>query len=272
MILLLVASALIKSYESNEQAWRLSRETSLRRSDGWLSVAGLFWLKPGENTVGADAGSDVRLPAGAPSHYGWLVRDGHDVILRRNDTPAQPLHSDESGNPDVVKIGDVTFTVIVRGARVGVRLYDPHSKAQREFKGLSWFPIDKRAVVNATFVPYQTPRSLKITNVLGDVSDQPNPGYVEFKWHGKPCRLEAQGEGDGLFFNFQDATSGRETYGAGRFLYSGKPVDGRVTLDFNRATNPPCAYTAFATCPLPPAGNRLSVPVRAGEKAHHPAE
>jgi hypothetical protein len=164
----------------------------------------------------------------------------------------------------------VTFTIIERGKRIGVRVYDPQSKAQRSFKGLHWYPVDPGAVVKAQFVSYDPPKPATITNVLGDTSPTTIPGYLTFKVNGVDCKLDAQDGGDTLFLNFTDKTTGKTTYGAGRFLDAPKPdKDGVVMIDFNKATCPPCAYTSFATCPLPPAGNSLPIELKAGEKKFH---
>jgi uncharacterized protein (DUF1684 family) len=161
---------------------------------------------------------------------------------------------------------------IVRGDRVGLRLYDTESKARKEFHGLKWYPIDSKYKVQAKFTPFESGKTYPIKNVLGDTQNWRSPGFVTFSLDGKLCRLVALDEGDILFFNFQDQTSGKTTYPAGRFLYALKPIGGSVELDFNKATNPPCAFTSFATCPLPPRDNFLSVEVTAGEKVHHPTE
>ena len=262
--------------------WRTDYANDLKQPEGWLSVAGLFWLKEGMNTVGSDEDAAVVLPyRAAMPLVATLTLKGNEVSLTPipgadvmvNDKLASPmvLKSDATGTPDEMKVGDVTFRIIQRGKRIGVRLFDPHSKAQREFKGLHWYPTDEKWVVKAQFVPYNPPKAGTITNVLGDTSPTTFPGYVAFKVNGVDCRLDVEDAGDSYFINFQDATTGKITYGAGRFL-EGTPKadkDGVVMLDFNKATCPPCAYTSFATCPLPPAGNRLSVAITAGEKKFH---
>ena len=266
MIFLALATmpADVDAYETAELKWRENREAGLKRNTGWLSVAGLFWLKEGENTLGSEG--EVKLPDYTPKAYGTLVRNGKVVTLKVPGEADRVLKTDGEGTPDQVKVEDATFTIIERGPRVGVRLYDPKSKFQQRFKGLSWFPVDAKYRIEAKFIPHKTVRTLKIANVIGDFNDVPNPGYVEFKLEGKICRMEAQQEGDELFFNFVDKTAGKETYTPGRFLYSELPKDGKVTIDFNRAYNPPCAYTDFATCPRPPNENFLPVAIRAGEK------
>jgi uncharacterized protein (DUF1684 family) len=258
--------------------WRLKQESSLKQDRGWLAVAGLFWLEEGENSFGTGAASKIRIPDGPPV-AGSFTRRGKEVYL---ESPAEgvsvngasptavALKSDASGRPDSIRVGRVEMNVIQRGDRIGIRLYDPLAETRTKFKGRTWFPADEKWVIRAKFVPYNPPKQVSILNVLGDRSVVPVPGYVEFKRDGKTQRLDAQGDQTGLFLNFQDATSGKETYPAGRFLDTPGPKDGFVEIDFNRAVNPPCAFTSFATCPLPPPGNRLSIPVRAGEKTHHP--
>jgi len=258
--------------------WRLKQESSLKQDRGWLAVAGLFWLEEGENSFGTDAAPKIRIPDGPPV-AGSFTRRGKEVYL---ESPAEgvtvngasptavALKSDASGRPDSIRVGRVEINVIQRGDRIGIRLYDPLAETRTKFKGRTWFPADEKWVIRAKFVPYNPPKKVSILNVLGDRSVVPVPGYVEFKRDGKTQRLDAQGDQSGLFLNFQDTTSGKETYPAGRFLDTPGPKDGFVEIDFNRAVNPPCAFTSFATCPLPPPGNRLSIPVRAGEKTHHP--
>jgi len=266
MILLALATtpADLDAYQTAELKWRENREAGLKRNTGWLSVAGLFWLKEGENTVGSEG--EVKLPDYTPKAYGTLVRNGKVVTLKVPGAADRILKTDGEGTPDQVTVQEAIFTIIERGTRVGVRLYDPKSKFQQEFKGLNWFPVDAKYRIEAKFVPHKTVRTLKIANVIGDINDVPNPGYVEFKFEGKTCRMEAQQEGDVLFFNFVDKTAGKETYTPGRFLYSELPKDGKVIIDFNRAYNPPCAFTDYATCPRPPKENFLPVAIRAGEK------
>ncbi|MBI1757369.1 MAG: DUF1684 domain-containing protein [Fimbriimonas ginsengisoli] len=267
------------AYRAEMAKWRAEQEADLKKENGWLSVAGLFWLAEGDNTVGSGASCKIRLPGSAPADVGVLSRNGEHVRLRvaagvavtvgGKPVTDQELKTDAKGSPDRVKVGDLTFTIIQRGARIGVRLFDPNSKARRGFTGLHWFPVDPALRIKAAFNAYAKPKMIPITNVLGDVRMAPSPGYVEFKVGGRKMRLIAETTDTGLFFNFQDRTSGKTTYPAGRFLDAPKPSGGFVAIDFNQATNPPCAFTSFATCPLPPAGNRLGVAIRAGELNYH---
>jgi len=266
-------------YAANLSKWRKEQEAGLKADEGFLSVAGLFWLKEGENSLGTDPACAVRLPGGSTiGNAGTLTRhDGHVTLTVQSGVTAtvkgQPVTTAELGlDSDRVTIGALRFMVIHRGNRIGVRLWDRNCKGFKEFRGQKWFAPDQKYVVKAKFVPYDPPKSVGITNVIGDTAPVSIVGFVEFTMDGKTCRLDAQGAGAGLFINFRDLTSGDSTYPAGRFLDTGRPVNGEVELDFNRATNPPCAFTAFATCPLPPRQNYLEVGIPAGEKTHHPAE
>lgn len=250
-------------YVDNIARWRATHEEELRAPAGWLSVAGLFWLHEGDNAVGSDPLSDVVLPASAPKHAGAMRFEKGEVRFE-----GKALKPDTSGAADVVQIGGVSLTVIVRGGRTGVRLRDPDAATRREFTGCKWFAPDESWRVRATWVAYPEPRTIAITNILGMTSQEPAPGYAEFTLRGHKLRLEPVTEDDHLFFMFKDQTSGHSTYGAGRFLYAAAPRDGAVELDFNKAENPPCAFTAFATCPLPPRSNVLPIAVEAGEKKY----
>jgi uncharacterized protein (DUF1684 family) len=263
---------------ASTEAWRKAYANSLLAPEGWLKLAGLYWLKPGDNSIGSSQAADVRLPASAPPHLGTLdLINGHvhltisapNVLVDGKPATEADLHSDNESNTTHVQTGEITFKIIKRGSRTGVRIFDPHSGAMKQYRGLHWYPIRQDLHFKAKYTAYPTPKSLLITNVLGDTAPVPNPGYVTFTINSHTYRLEAQGGPDALFFNFHDLTSGDETYGAGRFLDAPGPKNGFVDLDFNRATNPPCGYTEFATCPLPPQANFLNVAIRAGEKKFH---
>ncbi len=270
------------AYRAEIMKWRAAREESLKKEGGWLSVAGLFWLKEGPNRFGAGADNDLVLPEGATSgHAGsFELRGGKVVVTLAPGVEAtvagqaaggRELQPDSVGTPDVMKLGRLSLHVIRRGDRFAIRLKDPESAARKSFTGLSWFEISPAARVKARFVPYDEPKVIRVPNVLGQSEDMPSPGYCSFPWGGKEVRLEGVFEEDDakeLFFIFRDQTSGKETYPAGRFLYSDLPKDGLVTLDFNKAYNPPCAFTAFATCPLPPPQNWMPVAMAAGEKKY----
>jgi uncharacterized protein (DUF1684 family) len=261
------------NYQQDMQKWRERRISSVQ---DWLKVVGLYWLKEGENPFGSDQSNPVMLPAGAPAKAGVFelhdgkvsirVNEGVPVTANAKPVKTMELKLDTTGTPDKLTLGTVTFWVIKRGDRYGVRMVDQQSKAVREFKGLQYFPVKPQSRVKARFVPQES--KVPIPNVLGQVEDAPSPGYAEFILNGKQYRLTPitePGESD-LFFIFRDQTSGKETYPAGRFLYADPPKDGKVVLDFNKAYNPPCAWTPYATCPLPPRQNILQVRIEAGEK------
>jgi len=260
--------------------WRKDQEMNLKAAGGWLSVAGLYWLKEGKNTLGTAASNDIVLPVGsAPAAVGVAtlhqgkatlqLAEGVVATVKGTRITTLEMRSDAAGLPDRVVIGALTLTIIQRGTRIGIRLYDDNARSRKEFSGLKWYPIDPAYRIQARFVPYDPPKTVPITNVIGDTADTVSHGYVTFSVNGKELRLDTQTQGDGLFINFRDLTTGKTTYPAGRFLDAPKPENGQVVLDFNQAYNPPCAFTAFATCPLPPRQNYLSVSIPAGEKTHH---
>jgi len=264
------------SYRAQVEQWRQGREANLRAEDGWLTVVGLFWLKEGTSTAGAGRGNDFVLPPGtAPERVGtfsfhdgktfFAATPGVEVTLNGARVSSATLATDSTGKPDVLGIRNLRMFVIQRGSRFGVRLKDRDSEARRNFTGTRWFPIKEEYRVRARFVPYTPPKKVEVPNILGDVEQESSPGYVEFQLQGRQYRLDPVSEGDVLFFIFKDLTAGKETYPSGRFLYADMPKGGEVVLDFNRAVNPPCAFTPYATCPLPPAENRLPVRIEAGE-------
>jgi uncharacterized protein (DUF1684 family) len=271
----LLAATAGTPYADETAKWRAGYETSLKAPDGWLSVAGLFWLHEGENAIGSDPQSDVLLPTGGPKRAGVLHLTGGKVTFQNRAFQNRALKSDVTPHPDVVKIGDVSLTIVERGGKTGVRMRDPNAQTRREFTGCKWFPADAAWRIDARWVAYPRPKKIAITNILGMTDEEASPGYAEFTIQGKApsgtaktVRLEPVEEDGGLFFIFKDATSGKTTYGAGRFLDSGMPKAGVVELDFNKAYNPPCAFTAFATCPLPPRQNVLAAAIEAGEKSY----
>lgn len=267
------------AYRQEIQDWRKAREARLAAEGGWLTVIGLDWLEEGDNRFGSGPGHPVKFPDGKGPATAGVLRLAKGVVTVLPDPAAgitldgQPLaervlRTDADGKPDVLRLGSLAFHVIKRGDRFGVRLKDADAEARRTFKGVPAFPVQESAKVLGTFVPYDPPKAIAIPNVLGAVERMPCPGRVEFRFGGRKLSLEPVLEPGSkeLFFIFRDATSGRQTYPAGRFLYAEPAKDGKVLLDFNKAVNPPCAFTAFATCPLPPRQNWLPVAVRAGEK------
>lgn len=269
------------AYRQEVESWRKTRVEGLKKEDGWFTLVGLFWLDEGENRFGSASSNKVILPEGkAPAVAGTLVRKG-DGVRVRVDPGAKLTHDgkpvteldlqhDLAGEPTVLQLGSVSFFVIKRGERIGVRVKDTEAQALKAFHGLDNYAIDPSWRVTARFEPYKPPKQVPIPNVLGTIDNTPSPGAVVFERGGKTWRLEAlEGSPDGgLFLIFADQTNGKETYGAGRFLYTEAPKDGKVVLDFNKAYNPPCAFSAYATCPLPPRENRLALRIEAGEKKY----
>ncbi len=271
------------AFARQEQAWRDARLQRLTAPDGWASLIGLHWIDAGVHTVGSGADNGIRLAMG-PAHLGVLrvAADGvrfepeNGVALTRDDAPfasAQPLLPDSAqGGPTVVGFdgGKGVATVIERSGRLALRVRHADAPSRTGFAGLDYWPADPAWRVQARFVPHPPGTTLGIASIIGGVDQVPNPGALEFERDGKAWRIEALDEGEGtLFLVFADRTNGHGSYGAGRFIDAPMPdAQGRVEIDFNQAYNPPCAFTAFATCPLPPPENRLDLAVEAGEKAY----
>jgi uncharacterized protein (DUF1684 family) len=253
VLLSVLASAAVSQYAAELAKWREKKEAELKADGGWLTVTGLFWLKEGQNRV--DSAPGVFELHGAKTVY--RGDDGSVVEIKRDSK---------------ITAGSKTYTVIERAGRYAVRLKDNQSKLRFGFTGMRWFPPRESYRVSGRFVAYPQPKMLAIPNVLGSTYPSPSPGYAVFRINGREFRLEPvieDGEKE-LFFIFRDQTAGKETYGAGRFLYTELPRDGKVELDFNKAENPPCAYTPYATCPLPPKQNILPLRIEAGEMAPAP--
>jgi uncharacterized protein (DUF1684 family) len=296
------APAADAAYRREIEDWRARRVASLTGEGGWLSVVGLAWLEPGENLCGSDPAARVALPAAAPPRVGSFEVGGGDggsgedggekprvafrvaagveglgVAGEDGVEPVAPggaieLASDLApGGPTVLALDGLRFYLIDRDGRLGVRVKDAGAPARRQFAGIESYPLDPGWRIEARFERYDPPKRIPVPNILGTVSEEPSPGAVVFARGGESYRLDAvaePGESD-LFVIFGDRTNGRATYGGGRFLYTPPPdADGRVVIDFNRAYNPPCAFTEFATCPLPPPQNKLPIAVEAGEKRY----
>lgn len=267
-------------FSAAQHAWRAQRVAALRQPDGWTSLIGLHWLDPGTHRVGSSGDNGIRLAMG-PAHLGlFTVRNGHasvvpDAAVTIDGQPSRggALRSDaDAGGASVIAFDDGKglATVIARGGRLALRVKHADAGSRVHFSGLDYWPGGPGWQVQARFIPHPAGKTLPIANIIGTTDEIPNPGVVEFTRHGTPFRLEALDEGEGtLFLIFADRTSGHGSYGAGRFLDAPMPdAQGRLVLDFNRAYNPPCAFTPFATCPLPPPENRLDLRVEAGEKAY----
>ena len=257
---------------------------NLGKEDSWLTLVGLFWLHPGTNSFGSGSENVVRLPAGkAPEVAGSFILQGDRVRVEAKEgsgitsggkpVKSADLVSDDIGDPTELKLGSLTFYLIKRVGKNGIRVKDSENPLRVNLKGLDYFPTDPAWRFEARFEPFVPPRKIPIVNILGMTEDEPSPGQIVFNVGGKEYRLDPVLEAGSpdLFVIFRDETAGKETYGAGRYLYTDPPKDGKVILDFNRAYNPPCAFSPFATCPLPPRQNRLPFRIEAGEKAFHGA-
>jgi hypothetical protein len=268
------------AYHAAQARWRAQRLAALTTPDGWASLIALAPLEAGVHRVGSGADNGIPLPMG-PAHLGLftLRQDGvsfrADAALTLNGSPSKgaTLRSDaDTGGPDVIGFDDGKglATVIRRGETFFLRVRHADADSRLHFAGLHYWPGGRGWQVTARFVAHPTGKTLPVGNIIGVVQDIPNPGVLEFTRDGKPYRLEALDEGEGrLFLVFADRTSGHGSYPAGRFLDAPMPdAQGQVLLDFNRSYNPPCAFTPFATCPLPPPNNRLDVRVEAGEKTY----
>ena len=270
------------AFERMELQWRAEREQRLLAPDGWASLVGLHWIDPGPHFVGSSANSGIRLSMGPPE-LGLLRRDGdtvsfepaaEGVTVDGKPVAGQVVLLDDAApeGPSVIGFdgGDGEAMVIRRHGRLGLRVKHARAPTRIGFAGLDYWPVDPGWVVDARFVPNPPGTTIEIADITGGIEPVPNPGALEFTRDGKTHRIEALDEGgDELFLVFADRTNGHGSYPAGRFLYVPKPDPaGHVLVDFNRAYNPPCAFTAFATCPLPPPDNRLDLEVDAGEKAY----
>lgn len=268
--------------QANIEQWRANRLRGLKGDTGWLTLVGLYWLEQGETSIGRSPKNAIHLedPALA-SVAGSFVRSDNAVrfVAKRNGGithDGKPVSSielvaDTAGVPTVLQAGSLSFILIERAGQYGIRARDSRSRARLEFKGLDYFPIGVDWAFDARFEPYEAGRSIRIVNILGMEEAMDCPGAIVFTKDGRDYRLDAileTPDATELFVMFADQTSGKETYGAGRFMYVELPKSGRVRLDFNKAYNPPCAFSNFATCPLPPSQNRLPLRVEAGEKTY----
>ncbi len=284
-------SAAATAFAQSEQAWRDKRRNELLKPDGWTSLIGLHWLDPGAHYIGSDAGNGIHLAMG-PAHLGMIViPDKHAADQRAQFVPDKATALTVDGEPltapailrteaDKAGASVIGFdggkgqaTVIERNDRHVLRVKHADAPSRTQFAGLDYWPADPAWKITAKFIAHTTNKTIDIANIIGGTDAMANPGVVEFQHGGKTYRIEALDEGEGvLFLVFADRTNGHGSYGAGRFLDAPMPdAKGNVILDFNQTRNPPCAFTAFATCPLPPPENRLDLTITAGEKAYRKA-
>lgn len=271
----------IQQYVDSVNVWHQQRIERLKKPDGWLSLIGLYRLMSGENTFGSDSGNAIVFPPKAPKSIGKFLVDGDEIrvhikpgiqVLSQQKTVTElQLQSDVENSPTLLTLNSLSWYVIKRGESYLVRLKDSESPLIRNFRGIERYPVDPRWRVKARFIPYQPSKKIPVPNVLGTVFMESSPGALIFKIKGKEFRLDpiAEAGAERYFVIFGDQTNGFETYGAGRFLYIDKPGTDEVTfIDFNKSYNPPCAFTPYATCPLPPSQNKLPVKITAGEKKY----
>lgn len=272
-------------YAAKIKAWQQKRLQGLKNKNGWLSLAGLFWLKQGKNTFGSDKGNDLVIKeVKAPAHMGTFFLEKEEVrfvaskdenVLHQDKSISElKLENDMKGKPTVLQCGSLTWYIIKRGDRLGVRLKDSQHPRISKLEKIDSFPVDNQWRIEAVLERFEQPRKIKVPNVLGMESEEEVQGALVFKIKGKEYRLLPLGDKD-LFVIFGDETNGTETYGGGRFLSVAEPdLQGRTIIDFNKAVNPPCVFSDYATCPLSPQENQLELRVTAGEKmveglSHH---
>lgn len=278
IVLAMALLAMNTDYVAEIEKWRAARAERLKAEDGWLSLVGLAWLKPGSNRIGSAADAEVQLPKRMPARVAVItyangkthIKAENGVTLRINGnvTKEADLRSDAGGNePDIVEIADgVKLFAIHRGTQDAIRIKDKNSVARLGFKGLDWYPVKPQWRINAKWV--KDPRPIAYQAMAGDPQKDESPGYAEFVHAGKTYRLIATIDTGELFFVIRDKTAGKTTYPAARFVKAPIPKDNTVTLDFNKAYNPPCVFTPYATCPLPPPQNRLPFAIEAGERMY----
>lgn len=268
------------AHQSEIEAWHKDRIDRLTQPDSWLTLTGLSWLSNGKSSCGSDPESTVLLPDSVPAKVGAMTLNNGKVTFQAASEDlvsnlGQPvteiaLEDDAGGMPTILEIGTVTFFVIRRGDRFGVRVKDSASPVLTGFQGIETFPVSPQWRLTARFEAHDPPRFLSIPNVLGTLDEMESPGAVVFEAAGKEYRIDALlgAHETQLFLVFGDLTNGEETYGGGRFVNADVDADNRVVLDFNKSYNPPCSFTPYATCPMPTPQNRLPFKIRAGEKSY----
>ena len=279
VLALVVGASGPAEYRAEIEKYRAARVAELTAPDGWLAVRGLFWLHEGANTAGSDPASGIRLPPRAAKRLGVFTLAAGQVSFAAD--PGASVTADGKpittftfgrGAESSITTAGVSLAFIRRGDKIGLRMRDPEDTNRTGFRGLKYFPLNPAYRLRAQFTAYEKPKQVPVPNVLGQLVSMESPGYVEFKIKGQSYLLQPVYETsrhEDLFFIFKDLTSRTETYEAGRFLHTPLPQNGIVDLDFNRAYNPPCAFTEFATCPLPIKANQLSVRIPAGELRFH---
>ena len=256
--------------------WRQEVDANLRRENGWLALAGLYWLRRGTNLIGSDPACDIVLPERAPSRLGVFEYDGENVTLNVQDktsvevngmpTRSALLDADQEDVPSFVTFEDMRMVVVRRSKGVGIRVWDSHRAERRTFPTRQWYPVREEFRVPGVYTRFEIPKIVKMPDILGAILDEPMQGFVSFELGGKKHELMVEELPDKrLFVQFMDLTNGDPSYPSGRYHYTEAHVDGKVFIDFNKAYSPPCAFTEYATCTFPPQENHLDVAVEAGE-------
>jgi hypothetical protein len=265
-----------KEYVESVLKWRQEVDANLRRENGWLALAGLFWLRKGENLIGSAPDSDILLPSRAPRRLGTFEFDGSNVTLNveadlpvevnGEETKTALLDADQEDVPSFITFEEMRMVVVRRSKGVGIRLWDNTREQRRTFPPREWYPVREALRVPAIYTRFETPKIVKMPDILGAILDEPMQGFVSFELDGRKHELVVEELPDcRLFIQFMDLTNSSPTYPAGRYHYTDAPENGRVFLDFNKAYSPPCAFTEYATCTFPPQENHLNVRIEAGE-------
>lgn len=264
------------AYHQAINDWRNTRNENIRKENSWLALAGLYWLKLGKNQFGSDPKCEVQLPARIPPFVGYFEYNGRSVSLRANSgqkvmvdeksTDFAVLEADIAENPSLIKLEGVQMIVIQRGNKMGVRMWDNLSEKRASFPARTWYAIDEAFRIPVVYTPYPTPKMAYFPDLTGEKTELPVDGYAAFEFAGKTHKLDINKEDDDTYFlRFWDPTSREESYPTGRYLIPEILPDGSMVLDFNKAYNPPCAFTEFATCVFAPEQNQLEFKILAGE-------
>ncbi|MEE3203028.1 MAG: DUF1684 domain-containing protein [Acidobacteriota bacterium] len=271
-------TVIAQDYETEINLWRTDREARLTAEDGWLTVAGLFFLTEGTSSFGKSPLNDIVLTSGPEMAGLFTLRDGsisvealkgQTLSVDGKDVGSATLWPFEGNEPPTVTIGALTLFGHYSGDRLAIRMRDRDSEIRRDFTGLRWFSPDESYRVRGTFIPHEEPRIVELPNILGDVETFRSSGAVKLTVHGQELTMTTIDSGNRLWFIFRDLTSGKETYPAARFLYAPAPQEGTTVVDFNQAYNPPCAFNPHTTCPHPPLENRRPIRIEAGELDYH---
>jgi uncharacterized protein (DUF1684 family) len=265
-----------EEYIQGIMKWRQEMDANLRRENGWLALAGLYWLRQGTNVIGSDGEADILLPKRSPARLGTFDFDGNnvtlsvdgDIYVEVNGMASRQalLDADQEDVPSFITFDDIRMVVVRRSKGVGIRVWDNSREERRTFPSREWYPVKKEFRLPATYTRFETPKIVKMPDILGAVLDEPMQGYVTFELEGRKHELMVEELPDRrLFVQFMDLTNGRPTYPSGRYYYADAHVNGKTFLDFNKAYSPPCAFTEFATCTFPPQENHLDVAIEAGE-------